>query len=260
MYYLKYLWMSVSTNVRLASAFRFAFILTILITIIKQFLFLICWKYFFAKYKVVHGWSFDDMLLMYGIVCFSVGVIEVFFLGLKELPTLIENGQLDTYLLQPKNVILNVALSKGDMSAFGEMITGIILMIYSGYVAKAFIMLILMLSMTLLFMFSLLLYLSCFAFFLRNSSDFIRELNLNAMIVVSQPNSAYQGAFKMFTLTLMPVAFFSFFPIEYIRTGLVQYGWLSLFGTVLFFGVACWMFQVGLSRYESGNIIAYRNQ
>jgi ABC-2 type transport system permease protein len=108
-------------------------------------------------------------------------------------------------------------------------------------------------------MFSLMLYLSCIAFFLKNSNDFIRELSLNSIIVATQPNSAYRGAFKLFTLTILPVGFLSFFPIEYVRTHSSIFFWLTLLGTSAFLGVACWLFKKGLARYESGNLFAYRN-
>ena len=93
---------------------------------------------------------------------------------------------------------------------------------------------------------------------MRNAHDFIRELNLNANIVATQPNSAYSGAFKMFTLTILPVGFLSYFPVEYLRTDLWQYLWISILGTTAFFGSAYWLFRFGLKRYESGNLIVYR--
>ncbi len=237
---------------------RVAFFFNIVVTILKQLLFLVTWKYFFVKYKMVSGWNFDHMLLMYGTVCFAMGFVESFFYGLKELPRIIETGQLDTFILQPKNMVLNIAMSKGDMSSLGEVVAGIMLIAYSGFLANEFLAIVLILAITVLFMFALLLYLSCIAFFVQNSFDFIRELNLNSIIVATQPNSAYQGAFKMLTFTLLPVAFLSYFPIEYIRTDLSWYLWVTLIGTGIFFAVACGLFKLGLKRYESGNMINYR--
>ncbi len=91
-----------------------------------------------------------------------------------------------------------------------------------------------------------------------NSADFIRELAMNAIVVSSQPNAAYSGVFKMFTFTALPVAFLSYLPIEYIRTGITHYLWISCLGTILFFILACMLFYLGLKRYESGNILSIR--
>jgi len=257
--HIKFLYTLMMTNFRLSLALKGTFYFTIIITILKQVLFLTAWRFFFLKYQVVQGWNFNSMLLGYGSVCFSMGVVEAFFYGLKDLPRMIENGQLDTFLLQPKNVVLNVAMSKGDMASFGEIVTGIAVITYSGYLEQSPLMVITILILGTIFIFSLLLYLSCIAFFMKDSFDFIRELNLNAIIVASQPNVAYRGLLKMLTFTILPVAFISFFPIEYLRTGLWKYLLFSALGTAAFFAVANALFNLGLKRYESGNIIAFRH-
>ncbi len=259
MFYLKFLWLAVVTNFKLSLALRFAFFITMVITIVKQLLFLVAWNFFFEKYKVIQGWNFNNMILMYGIVGFSIGCVETFFYGLRDLARIIDNNQLDTFLLQPKNVILNIAMSKGDLSALGEIVTGVILIIYSGYLVKAFPVILLILLIGILFVFSLFLYLGCIGFFMRDAYEFVRELSLNAIIIATQPNAAYRGAFKILTFTVLPVAFLSFFPIEYLRTGILKYLFFSLLGTTLFLGVAWWVFYTGLKRYESGNMIVYRH-
>lgn len=258
MFLLRFVWIAISTNLKLSFALRGAFLITLIVTITKQLLFLVAWSFFFERYKVIQGWTFEHIILAYGILCFAMGFVEAFFYGIKELPQIIETGQLDTFLLQPKSVILNVALSKGDVPALGEIVTGILLIAYSGYFAVALSIILLLLVVTSLFMFSLLLYLSCIAFFMRNASDFIKELNLNAIIVATQPNVAYSGVFKIFTFTILPVAFLSYFPVEYFRTGLWQYLLVTLVGTIAFFGVAYGLFKLGLKRYESGNIMFSR--
>jgi ABC-2 type transport system permease protein len=256
--HLNFLWRLLLTNFRLSLAYRGAFVFTVIITVVKQILFLLSWHFFFEKYKVIQGWNFEHLLVAYGSVCFSVGFVETFFYGLKDLPRMVETGQLDSFLLQPKNVILNIAMSKGDMSALGELITGVLLISYSGYFINSFPAIILILSLSTVFMFSLLLYISCISFFVKNSFDFIRELNLNAIIVATQPNVAYRGLLKMLTFTILPVAFLSFFPIEFLRTGYWYYLCVTVVGTLFFFGLACWIFYIGLKRYESGNIIGFR--
>lgn len=258
MNYIKFISLAVMTNLRLSMVSRIAFLMAILITVIKQILFLVGWNFFFKKYQMVQGWNFDSMLLMYGTVCFAIGFVEAFLYGLRELPKIIDSNQLDTFLLQPKNIILNLALSRGDMAAVGEMIAGLILIGYSGYFLTTFPEIILILAMSVLFIFSLFLYLGCIAFFTRDANEFIRELSLNAIIMATQPNIAYRGALKMLTLTILPVAFLSFFPIEYLRTKVLDYLFFALMGNIVFFIIACWLFNKGLKRYESGNMIIFR--
>lgn len=246
------------SNVRRSMALKFTFCLSLILTIIKQLLFLVSWKFFFLHYKLVNGWHFEHMLLMYGLVCFAIGFMEVFFIGLKDIPKMVETAQLDTYLLQPKNIILNMALSRSDPSALGEVITGIILIFYSGFLTSHFPFVVIALITSAFFVFALHLYIACLAFYMNNSHEFIRELSLNVVIISTQPNSAYYGILKIFTFTLLPVAFLSFLPIEFFRTGLIHYFLLSITGTFGFFAFACWLFHAGLKRYESGNMSFFR--
>lgn len=254
----RFIFTAIITHFRLSFANRLSFFLTIAVTVLKQILFLISWKFFFGKYKIVQGWNFDDMLVMYGIVCFAIGFLEAFFYGLKDLPRMVENGQLDSFILQPKNILLNVALSRGDMAAFGEILTGIILIFASGYLVSAFIPIVFILILSVLFVFSLTVYLNSIAFFMPNATDFIRELNLNVAIMASQPNAAYRGLFKMLTFTILPVALLSFLPIEYLRTHALKYLVFATIGNVVFFTIAITLFKRGLQRYESGNILIHR--
>jgi len=253
---IRFLMAAMRINFRLSIALRAAFLITVSIVIAKHCLYLLSWNFFFTRYKTIQGWNFEEMLLMYGIVSFSIGIVEVFFYGLKEFPRMVEMQQLDVFLLQPKNIILNIAMSKGDISAIGEVVLGILLIGYSGYLFSPEILFIAFLGT--IFIFSLYLYLSSIALFMTNSTNFVRELYQNANIVATQPNSAYRGVFRIFTLTLLPTAFISFFPVEYLRTGLIHHLLFASFGTSAFFIIACAVFYYGLKRYESGSSIVVR--
>lgn len=250
---LRFLKSALMANFKLSMAWRIAFFVNILLVIVKQSLFLITWNFFFEKYELIQGWSFSDMLLMYGIVSFSIGFVELFFYGLRDLPRMVETNQLDTYLLQPKSLILNIAMSRGDMAAIGEILLGVMLIGYSGYLANSSFLVLTILPMGVVFIFSLYLYLSSIAFFIKNSNHFIRELYSNANIIATQPNSAYRGTFRLFTLTFLPTAYISFFPVEFIRTIAFNCLIIAYLGTLSFLLVAIWIFKKGLKRYESGS-------
>lgn len=253
---LKFIVAALRTNFRLSIALKASFLITLFIVIATHTLFLISWNFFFMKYKTLQGWNFNEMILMYGILSFSIGFTEMFFYGIRELPRMIESQQLDPFLVQPKNVILNIAMSKGDIAAAGELFLGIILICYSGYIFHSEILLVI--PLTILCMFSFRLYLSSFAFFIKNPANLLREIHQNTNIIANQPNSAYRGFFRLLTMTVLPIAFISFFPVEYLRTHLFKNYLFATIGTFSFFILACRMFKSGLKRYESGNNISLR--
>lgn len=246
------------TQIRLALSLRFAFLLKLASILVRQGLVIVMWGLFFNRYITVEGWHFGEMLAMYGLIAFGIGCVEMLFYGLRDLPFLIETNQLDYYITQPKNLLLNIALSKGDISAFSEIFYGLILLGLSGYLTSDTLRLLLLLPIAILFIFSLYLYVGSVAFYVKNAPGFIRELFSNANIIATQPNSAYSGLFKLFTLTFLPVAYISFFPIEYLRTHTIKTLGIAYLGTSLFFIIACQFFYLGIRRYESGNLITYK--
>ncbi|MCH9610405.1 MAG: hypothetical protein S4CHLAM81_12920 [Chlamydiales bacterium] len=246
-----------ATQIKLSLAMRLSFWVKVLLIFVKQGLYVVTWAFFFDRYISVNGWGFAEMLSMYGMVSMSIGIVETFFYGVRDLPLLIETHQLDNYMTQPRNVLLNVILAKGDVTAAAEAIYGMILILISGYLSSP-IWILLLLPLVSIGIFSLYLYLSSIAFFLQNSQSFVRELYSNANIVATHPNSAYRGFFKVLTLTLLPTAYLSFFPVEFLRTHAWHYLGISYLGVLIFLGVAIAFFYQGLGRYESSSMISQK--
>lgn len=255
---IRYLLTVLSIQCKLDIALKLSFLIKVGALILKQGLFIIMWGFFFNKYLLVDGWNFSQMLAMYGLISFGIGFVETVFYGIRDLPSLIDTNQIDNYLVQPRNVLLGIALSKGDIAAFTEAIYGLGLLLVSGYLISDLFWLLILLPLSIMFIFSLYLYLSSVAFFLKNSHGFVRELYQNANIVATQPNSAYRGMLKFLTLTVLPTAYLSFFPIEFLRTHSFENILLAYVGTIVFLSVACFVFYKGLARYESGSNISYK--
>ncbi len=255
---LTFLKIILKTQCKLNLAFRLSFLVKIIAMIIRQGLYIVTWGFFFNKYVSINGWGFHQTIAMFGIISFGIGFVELFFHGLREIPFLIENNQLDNYITQPKNILLNVALSKGNISAISEIIYGLLLLFASGYLISEFVLIIFILPLSVFFIFSLYLYLSSIGFFIKNSQGFIRELYYNANVIISQPSSAYKTFFKIFTLTIFPIAYLNYFPVEFLITHQIKNIFLAYIGSLLFLIFACLFFYKGLKRYESNSIISQK--
>ena len=243
---LRFIKLAIITNFKLILSSKLDFWLNIIMAIIKQALFLLAWYCFFDKYKTVGNWTYKELLLMYGIVSFGVGFVEIFFGGAKELPQIIEKNQLDIFLLQPQNLLLNIALSRGKISSLGDMATSIYCFILSGYLFAKPLLILLLLPLSVVFIFSMHLYISSIAFFMQNSSNFIKELHSNALVIASQPTAGYHGFFKIFVFTVLPIMFIGFFPVEFIQNINIASFMIALIGCVGFFIISCQLFYVGV--------------
>ena len=73
------------------------------------------------------------------------------------------------------------------------------------------------------------------------------------------PMNIFTGVVRLLLFTVVPAGFVSFVPLQLLQ----QFSWPLLGGmvgfTVLFVAVAVGMFQLGLKRYESGNLLGMQN-
>lgn len=254
-----YIYRMIRISLRNALASLSNLLSSIILISVKMGLFLLTWKFFFQKYSLVRGWGFEDMLAMTGIVMVSEGFVHAFLNGIRDLPSLIETGQLDLFLVQPRNTLLNLSLCKSNLNGFAEIIVGGVLLGVSGYFFTKAFALLWILPLGVCFMYTLHMYLGSLCFFIQNSSSFIKELVQNACIIATQPNSAFTGFIRILTLTVLPVAFLSYFPIEYLRTNTRENAVYAFLGTFLFFILASFVFQRGVKRYESSSLTLPRH-
>lgn len=254
MNYIKFLWTSFLTSFKLSISLKLTLLSSVLLIALRQITYLLAWTSFFKNFKTVGNWDFNDFLLMHGIVAVSAGITEFFFYGLRELPNIIVSKKLDYLLTQPKNVIIKIAFSKIEVSSIGEAITGFFLIFYSGVLFKAPIFTFIILFQSIILVFALYLYLSCIAFFINNSDGILQYLRGMCFIASGQPNSGYSGFLKFITCTILPIAYWSFFPVEFIRTGNIKFLGISFLGTISLLIIAISIFNLGLRRYQSGNL------
>jgi ABC-2 type transport system permease protein len=82
----------------------------------------------------IAGYTFQDVLFIWAVTSSGYGLSHILFANVSSLSKLIVTGELDTYLLQPCSVLLNVLCAKTTLSAYGDLFYGLILMIlvYAG--------------------------------------------------------------------------------------------------------------------------------
>ena len=86
---------------------KVTFISNIIFMIINNGSFIIQWIILYSLRDDVGGYSFKQVLLLWGITSFTFGISRFFFKEAFQLTETINNGKLDNYLVQPKNVLIS---------------------------------------------------------------------------------------------------------------------------------------------------------
>lgn len=231
------------------------FVIRVLFMILNNLMMLYAWRLMFLKFPKINTWTFQDFMFMTGFVVLVFSVWPIFLRGIGiHLMRLIENGELDSYLVQPRNVLFSVGCSVCDPFGIGDFITGCLLIGFSGLVSLGDIPLIMCLFLTGATVFlSVNILISSLPFFLKGSSDIGERLFYMFFNIAGYPGSIYGGVTKIMFCTIFPIGLISILPVELIRffsPALLTY--LILFSLVLLVG-SIFVFFKGLKHYESGN-------
>ena len=115
---------------------KFTFLSNIIFMIINNACFIIQWVILYSIKDEVGGYSFKQVLLLWGVASFTFGISRFFFKEAFNLTDTINNGKLDNYLVQPKSVLISSITSSIEVSAIGDMLYGIVMIIVFGFTLK----------------------------------------------------------------------------------------------------------------------------
>ena len=103
------------------------FFTNVIIMILNNATFIIQWIILYSLKDNVGGYTFKQVLLLWGIAAGTFGFSRFFFKKAFELSDVINTGKLDSFLVQPKNVLLSVITTDVSPSALGDIIYGYII-------------------------------------------------------------------------------------------------------------------------------------
>jgi ABC-2 type transport system permease protein len=247
-------------NLQAAMEYRTAFIVQIITMIANDGLWLFFWWTYFRQFPLVNGWQSSNIIVIWAVAACGFGIGMAVFGNTSKLAALIMNGGLDAYLGMPRNVLLHVCITASDPSSWGDIVFAVgafVLLLHPDLLHFALFLLLSMMG-ALIFVAFLVIF-GSLAFFLGNTEGLSQQM-LGALTTFSTyPMNIFNGVVRILLFTIVPAGFISFVPLQLLQ----HFSW-PLFGamigfTALFVGLAVTMFQLGLRRYESGNLLGMQN-
>ncbi len=228
----------------------------LLFTQILQIMFL---GIIFSQIPALIGWSFDEILFIYGFSLIPKFIDHLFTDNLWMVGyRIIRKGEFDKYLTRPINTLYHVIAENFCVDAFGEALTCILLLAYSiprlnmpfhWYTIPLWI--IVTVFATLIYT-SLKIMTSAISFWTKASGHITHMLYM-ANDFSKYPVSIYNKFVQTVITYILPFAFTAYYPASYFLTGkdpLFCIGGTVIAGTVLF-TLALFIWNRGLNAYES---------
>ncbi len=234
------------------------FISNIVFMILNNATFIIQWIIIYSLKDSISGYTLKEIMLLWGLAAGTFGFSRFFFDRAFSLDSLITDGKLDSYLVQPKNVLLSCITSDVKASALGDMIYAYIMLILYGITFKNF----------LLFTFYTIsggLILTCISVILCSLSFWFTKADVvaeagNSLVTnfATYPDGIFKGVAKMMLYTIIPVGMTIYIPLKTIISFSLSKFLLIVFVTILFISLAFYIFDRGLKRYSSSNLMVAR--
>lgn len=249
-------------RVNLASAmeYRGSFILQAFGMALSNGTFVFFWWIAFAQIGGhIGGYDFRDVMFIWALTSSAFGFANIIFANMNHITRIIISGELDTFLLQPKNVLVSLLCARTSLSAWGDLAYGFVLMaLTQGRDYSAWGMFLAGIVIGGLLMTAISVTAHTATFYLGDASligGMALEFVINFCIY---PEGIYRGFVRAFMYTIIPASFIVHIPLGLARSFQLHWLFILLAASLLYCCLAYLFFYQGLKRYESGNLIITR--
>lgn len=241
-------------SIRSTVSLRESFLLQSFFMLISNLVFFSFWWIYFNNFNSIKGWTLLDVACLYGIVNGAYGIFSVLLGGSRYIARMIFEGDLDMLIVKPKNLLMQIMGSKSVSSGWGDLLSCLVFLIFSGYVTLVnfpFLVLFIITGCIVIASFSIMM--GSLAFWIGDSHALSKQLFEFLLTFSNYPKSIYVGAVKVFLLTIVPSGFIGFVPIETIKNKSIN-GLLCVIAFAFVYAFcSSKAFYFGLKRYTSGN-------
>lgn len=209
------------------------------------------------------GWSYEQIVFLYGIAIVSHGTSVVLFVQTWYMDSSILYGDFDRYLLRPMNVFFQFCISFFNLIGVTDLFPAVIILIYGCFLvgfAPTFWNLLQLLTVILSATFirgAVFLFVGSVAFYIKGRNR-LSDMTLTVyQYTTMYPLSIYPRIIQVLFTFVIPLGFVSYYPASdflNIETGLMPTTniWLISLGVaILTFSLAYLFFKNGMKRYES---------
>lgn len=256
---LTYFIASTKLNIKNAYALTSSFWISVFGMMLNNCTFFIIWFLFMKATGPINGWTSIDVFGMLGVSIFCFGVSNSFFRGTADLPELVVKGSFDNVLLAPVNSFLKLSSSSFSVTAYGDLLLGLLVVIFYGIYSKFSVLLWILFVASLIsgcVIFICIEFLcSLVAFFVHDSSILSRQMFEIFLRPGLYPGAIFPNGMKIFFMTIIPSLITSAVPIDAVKEKSINLLFMTIVITLCWVSITSIVYKYAVRRYESGNLL-----
>lgn len=246
-------------NLKKEWKYKSSFFMQIIMMILNDLFFIIQWYIIFQLVDNIGGYGFNETMLLWGIAAGGYGFSHTFFAGAWNIKDIVYEGKLDVYLTQPKNVLLNVCCSSTDISGLGDMLYAFVILPIIGAPWHWYLLMIPAIIMAgIVYVAVYIVYISI-CFYIKKGDAVASSVEGTINKAGNYPPSIFNMTVKWLFFTIIPTFFYTFIPTQYFfLSPNIWWVLISIGVTTVWIILAFLSFNVGLKKYNSGNLMGGR--
>ena len=231
------------------------FITKVVFMILNNASFILQWIIIYSLKNNVGNYSFKMVLLLWGLASGTYGFAHFLFKDALSLSDTIVHGKLDSYLVQPKNVLISVITSDIEVSAIGDVLYGYIVLFIYGLTLRNFLLFTFFCITGAIIIVDIAVMLGSLSFWI-GKSDMIADTGNSLMVnFATYPDGIFKGVAKVLLFTIVPVGLTSYIPVWVITKFDLKQTLLVIIVAIVLTILASKIFNKGLKRYSSSNLM-----
>lgn len=211
----------------------------------------------FRNFPEINGWSYYEMMFLYGFSLISLTPVQCFFDNNWSLRMFVYSGDFIKYYFRPINLFFYYQSEVFDIKGLGQLAFGIGTLVYAwnkinlGFSVLMLLKLIVFLITASLFMIAVQNASAATCFWIQNSF-FIMDFCFKFKDYAKYPITIFSPVFKFVFTFLMPIAFIAYYPsLVLLRPDAVPIlSWLSPIIGIIFFYLSYKFWMFGASKYS----------
>lgn len=237
---------------------KVTFITNVIFMVLNNACMIVQWIILYSLKDNFGGYTFNQVLLLWGFAAGTYGVSHFFFKDAYNLSETINSGKLDVYLVQPKNVLLSTITSNVETSALGDFVYGFIMLIIYGLTFQNLFLFIFFSITGGLILTSVAVILGSLSFWFNKTETIVETGNSLMVNFATYPDGIFKGFVKILLFTLIPVGLANYLPVKIITKFDLGLTIIVLLFTIFIVTLAFIIFNKGLKRYSSTNLMNAR--
>lgn len=250
--------LSVKYNIMREMVNRGTFLTNILFMILNNASFIVQWLILLGLRPKIGGYTLREIMLFWGLAASSYGLANILFARAFSLSDLIISGKLDSFLVQPKSVLLSVITSATSTSAIGDFLYGLVILCAFCFSVQRLLLFLLFTVTGAVIITAFAVLMGSLSFWFVRADVFGNNMVNSAVNFSTYPDGIFDGAARFLLYQVLPVGMAIYRPVHIMIAFDLSELLMVLGCAVLASAGAAFLFYRGLRRYSSGNLMEAR--